>query len=249
MRNMVELYFGDLTPIDVGLALFTGIAGGIVLAAAYILAESGVDHWKPRKLVHISMGSIIAFTVHFYTTLSGPAFAAGIFLTILFYAWAHKSDLITDLLVAGSRENESSLNTFASGFMGMIAFMIAFLVFFQRPTIFVAAILAVSWGDAAGEVVGRSLGGTILSRKYKKKSIEGSLGVWGISILAIIVAIALHSSDVCPICFLPQIVLIGLAIMLTEVLSIGWTDNFFIPIITAILVWQFIFPGMPLFIG
>ncbi|MHA1909318.1 MAG: hypothetical protein ACW98Y_18620 [Candidatus Thorarchaeota archaeon] len=246
---MVELYFGDLTTIDIFLALFTGIAGGIVLAVAYKLAESGVDHWKPRKLVHVSMGSIIAFTVHFYATLSGPSFAAGIFLTILFYAWAHKSDLITDLLVAGSRENESSLNTFASGFMGMVAFMLAFLVFFQRPTIFVAAILAVSWGDAAGEVVGRSLGGAITSKRYKKKSLEGSLGVWSVSILVVLVAIVIHSTDICPLCFLPQIVLIGFAIMLTELLSIGWTDNFFIPIVTAVLVWQFIFPGMPLFIG
>ena len=245
---MVELYFGDLTTIDIFLALFTGIAGGIVLAVAYKLAESGVDHWKPRKLVHISMGSIIAFTVHFYVTLSGPAFAAGIFLTILFYSWAHKSDLITALLVAGSRENESSLNTFASGFMGIVAFVVAFLVFFQRPTIFVAAILAVSWGDAAGEVVGRSLGGMISSRRYKKKSIEGSLGVWAFSFLSILVAIAIHSADICPLCFIPQIVLIGFAIMLTEVLSIGWTDNFLIPLITALLVWQFIFPGMPLFL-
>ncbi|MDF1537843.1 MAG: hypothetical protein P1Q69_02965 [Candidatus Thorarchaeota archaeon] len=246
---MVELYFGELTTIDITLALFTGIAGGIILAIAYMLADSGVNHWKSRKLVHISMGSIIAFTVHFYVTLSGPAFAAGIFLTILFYAWAHKSDLITSLLIAGSRENESSLNTFASGFMGMIAFMVAFLVFFQRPTIFVAAILAVSWGDAAGEVVGRSLGGTISSLNYKKKSIEGSLGVWALSMLSILVAIVVHSPDICPLCFLLQITLIGFAIMLTELLSIGWTDNFFIPLVTAVLVWLLIFPGMPLFIG
>ncbi len=246
---MVELFFGDLTTIDIILAAFTGIAGGLVLAVAYKLADSGMEHWKPRKLVHISMGTIIAFTVHFYVTLSGPTFAAGIFLTILVYSWAHKSDLISELLIAGSRENESSLNTFASGFMGIVAFITAFLVFFQRPEIFVAAILAVSWGDAAGEVIGRSLGGTVISRKYRNKSIEGSLGVWAFSILSVLVAIAIHSADICPLCFLPQIVLVGFAIMLTELFSIGWTDNFFIPLITALLVWQFIFPGMPLFIA
>jgi len=246
---MVELYFGELTTIDIALALFTGIAGGLVLAISYKLADSGVEHWKPRKLVHISMGSIIAFTVHFYVTLSGPAFAAGIFLTILFYAWAHKSDLIASLLVAGSREDESSLNTFASGFMGMAAFGTAFLLFFPEPAVFVSAILAVSWGDAAGEVVGKSIGGTFSSKRHKSKSVEGSLGVWTFTILSVMTALFIFSTDVCPLCFIPHIILIGFVIMLIELLSVGWMDNFFIPLTTSILVWLLIFPSMPLIFG
>ncbi|MFW9919447.1 MAG: hypothetical protein ACFFED_07595 [Candidatus Thorarchaeota archaeon] len=246
---MVELIIGELTQTDIILALFTGLAGGIILALAYVMAERGVDHWKPRKMVHIGMGSIIALTVHAYATISGPALAAGIFLTILMYAWAHKSDLIAELLVAGSRENESSLNTFASGFMGMIAFMVAFLLFFQRPEIFVAAILAVAWGDAAGEVVGRSVGGTISSRKFRGKSVEGSFGVWTMTIVSIMVAMFLYSIDACPLCVIGQIAVIGIVIMIIELFSIGWTDNFLIPLATAFLMWLLIFPGMPLFLA
>lgn len=243
---MVELYFGELTPVDVMLALFTGLVGGLILAIAYIIAERGVEHWKPRKLVHIGMGSIIALTAHAYATLSGPALAAGIFLTILMYAWAHKSSLIGELLVAGSRENESSFNTFASGFMGMVAFVVAFLVFFNRPEIFVAAILAVAWGDAAGEIVGRSVGGTISARRFRGKSIEGSFGVWAMTVVSILVAMLMYHTDVCPFCVLPQIAGIGLAIMGIELFSRGWTDNFVIPLATSILMWVLIYPGMPL---
>ncbi len=245
---MVELIIGELTEIDVILALFTGLAGGIILASAYVMAEKGVSKWKPRKMVHIGMGSIIALTVHAYATISGPALAAGIFLTILVYAWAHKSDLITELLVAGSRENESSLNTFASGFMGMIAFVVSFLIFFQRPEIFVAAILAVAWGDAAGEVVGRSVGGTILKRRFRGKSVEGSFGVWAMTVVSILVAMFIYS-DACPLCVLIQIALIGIVIMILELFSIGWTDNFLIPLATAFLMWLLIFPSMPLFLA
>ncbi len=244
---MVELIIGDLTQIDVILALFTGLGGGVILAVAYIMAERGIDRWKPRKLVHIGMGSIIALTVHSYTSISGPSLAAGIFLTILMYAWAHKSSLISELLVAGSRENESSLNTFASGFMGMVAFVLAFLMFFQHPEIFSAAILAVAWGDAAGEVVGRSVGGTFVSRKFNGKSIEGSLGVYAMTMVSVLVAMVLYSVDRCPLCYIPQIAFIGLVIMLIELFSVGWTDNFFIPLVTALLMWVLIFPEMSLF--
>lgn len=245
---MVELILGDLSAIDIALSLLTGVVGGIALAIAYKMSEGGYSKWVSRKLVHISMGTLIALTVFNYTTLSGPVFAAGIFLTILFYAWAHKSSLISDLLIAGSREEESKLNTFASGFMGMMGFIITFLVFIPRPEIIVAAILAVSWGDASGEVIGRALGGSIVSRRYNKKSLEGSIAVFIFSALSILTAIAVFSVDTCPLCILPQIAIIAFCIVLVELFSRGWMDNFFIPLITAVLMWQLIFPTMPLFI-
>ena len=40
---MVELYFGEMTAIDVTMALLTGIAGAIALAIAYKLTENGVE--------------------------------------------------------------------------------------------------------------------------------------------------------------------------------------------------------------
>ncbi|OLS23627.1 MAG: hypothetical protein ThorAB25_24380, partial [Candidatus Thorarchaeota archaeon AB_25] len=151
---MVDLVFGDLAFLDIAMAIATGLIASVVLTTAYYMAAKGMPNWKPRKLVHIAMGTVIAMTVVAYTNLSGPAFAVGIFLTILMYAWAHKSELIWELLIAGSREGETRLNTFAAGFMGLASFATVFLVFFSRPEIFVSSILAVSWGDAAGEVFG-----------------------------------------------------------------------------------------------
>ncbi len=245
---MVEFVFGDLTFLDVIMASLTAIIGGIILAIAYIMASKGIPNWKPRKLVHISMGTIIGFTAMRYSNLSGPALAAGVFITILVYAWAHKPDLISELLIAGSREEETRLNTFASGFMGMISFMIPFLIFMVQPSIFLASILAVAWADAAGEVFGRSFGGTITNKRFRKKSIEGSIGVFIFSILAILISLTYYWGDVCPLCVFPEIVLIALVIVSTELFSTGWTDNFLIPLTTAILMWILIFPTMPLFV-
>lgn len=211
------------------------------------MASAGTPNWKPRKLVHIAMGSTIGLTLVAYTNLSGPAFAAGIFLTVLMYSWAHKSELIGELLIAGSREGETRLNTFASGFMGLVSFGTVFLLFFSRPEIFVAAILAVSWGDAAGEVIGRPYGGRFVKRKYHNKSVEGMIGVLIFTTLSVIVALLIYSADTVILAVLPQIFVIALCATIAEIISIGWTDNFFIPMITSVTMWVLLFPGLVLF--
>ena len=244
---MVDLVFGDLALLDIYMAIATGLIASVVLTTAYYMAASGMSNWKPRKLVHIIMGTVIAMTVVAYSNLSGPALAVGIFLTILMYAWAHKSELIWELLVAGSREGETRLNTFAAGFMGLASFATVFLVFFSRPEIFVASILAVSWGDAAGEVIGRPYGGKFIKRKYRDKSFEGSIGVFLFTTLSVITSLVVFSPDTVILNVLPQILLIAICSTTAEFLSIGWTDNFFIPMITALTMWWFLFPGIVLF--
>jgi len=240
---MVELIFGGLTTLDLVMAITTGVVGGIVLLVSYKMTMHGIANWKARKTVHITMGTIIALTALRYSNLSGPFLAAGIFLTILVYAWAHKSNLITILLVAGTRESETRFNTFASGIMGLAGFSIAFMLSAAHSSIFVAAILAVAWGDAAGEVIGRSIGGKFVQKRYRKKSFEGSFGVFLFAILSVLVALLTQLNEVCPICVFPQILLVAAVIALTEAFSIGWSDNFLIPILTAIVMISFIFPG------
>ena len=241
---MVDLFFGDLTLPDVIMAVATGACASLVLTVAYYMASSGKPRWKARKLVHASMGTVVGLTLVGYSNLSGPTLAAGIFLSILFYAWAHKSELIWDLLLAGSREGESRANTFMAGLMGMISFGTVFLLFFSRPEIFVAAILAVAWGDAAGEVIGRPYGGMVFKRKFRNKTVEGSIGVCIFTILSILASLIVYSPDTCISCVFPQILVVAICATIAEVLSIGWTDNFFIPMVTAIAMWYFIFPGI-----
>ncbi len=240
---MVELVFGEPTTLDVILAAFTGIVGGLALAIAYKMSERGVPKWKPRKFVHISMGTIIALTVMYYSNLSGPALAAGIFLTGLLYAWAHKSELISDLLLAGSRETDKRIGTFAAGFMGMVSFATVFLLFYQRPEIIVASILAVSWGDAAGEVIGRPYGGRTIKKRFRGKSAEGTFGVILFMFLSVSVSLVLFSIDTSPLSVLPEILVIALIAAILELISVAWTDNLLLPLGTSILMWQLLFSG------
>ncbi len=243
---MVELIFGNLTVLDVVMAIFTGIFGNVVLAMGYFMSRNHVPRWKSRKFVHVTMGTVIAFTVTVYSNLSGPAFAMGVFATGLLYVWSHKRDLISDLLAAGSREFESKLNTFASSFMGLVAFSLTFLIFLERPEIFVASFLVVAWGDAAGEIIGRPYGGRCFRKLRKNKSIEGSIAVFIASLIAFIISLGVFSADTCPLCVMFQLIIIAFIITIVEAYSIGWTDNFVLPLLTAILLWIFIFPSITL---
>ncbi|MGQ4872424.1 MAG: hypothetical protein ACP6IT_11415 [Candidatus Thorarchaeota archaeon] len=245
-RTMVELFFGDLTLYDALMGVLTGVAGGAVLGTAYLMSRRGIAHWKARKLVHVTMGTVIAVTIVNYSNLSGPTFAIGVFLTVLFYAWAHKSSLISELLVAGSRENETRLNTFVSGFMGMVGFAVAFLVFFSEPGIFVAAILAVAWADAAGEIIGRTYGGRLFGIRIRNKTLEGSMGVLVFSAISLVFALVSFST-VDPVTVLPQTIAIAAMVTVTEAVSTRWLDNFLIPIVTSFAMWLLVFPMMPLF--
>ncbi|MBY8998802.1 MAG: hypothetical protein KGD60_13830, partial [Candidatus Thorarchaeota archaeon] len=130
----------------------------------------------------------------------------------------------------------------------LVSFGLVFLVFFSRPEIFVASILAVSWGDAAGEVFGRPFGGKIINRKYRDKSFEGSIGVLVFTTLSVITSLAIFSPDTVILLVLPQIFIIAICSTTAEFLSIGWTDNFFIPMITSVAMWLFLFPGLVLFV-
>jgi dolichol kinase len=243
---MVDLVFGELVVNDLFLAVVTVIAASFTLVFAYKLTVKGVENWKGRKLVHISLSTIIALTLFAYTNLTGPIFTIGLFLTILLYAWAHHSELISVLLIAGSRDGESNMNTFASAFMGLLGFTIVFFMFLSHSEIFIASILAVSWGDAAGEVIGRPYGGKIIKKALNNKSIEGFIGVFIFTAFAIITAVALHAPTISILSVWLEILIMAFVIAFVELISRGWQDNFLIPLFTAGLMWILLYPGVPL---
>ncbi|RDE14529.1 MAG: hypothetical protein C4K47_04120 [Candidatus Thorarchaeota archaeon] len=243
---MIGLYFGVLTSLDTVVAILTGAAASIVVGIAHWVSKKGGPRWVGRKLVHMVMGTIIALTLVVYSNLSGPIFATALFMIVLFCLSFYDKDIISHLLAAGTRESGSTFGTFFAGFAGLVSFAVVFLVFYVRPEIFVAAILAVSWGDASGEVFGRTLGGSLIRKRFRGKSIEGSAAVFAFSALSLIVAMLLHSVDTQPFLVLPEILVVALVVSVVEAVSVGWTDNFLVPLTTAFLTWFLIFPTTPL---
>jgi len=242
---MVELYFGELAVLDVVMAISTCFVASVVIEAAHRMSKTGAPRWASRKVVHSVMGTVIGLTIFGYSNLSGPALAVGLFFVVLMFAWAHSSNLVLELLLSGSREGETGQSTFIAAFVGLLSFAVVFILFLSRPEIFIAAILAVSWGDASGEVIGRTFGGRLVKRRFRDKTLEGSLAVFLFTALSVIVAMIVHP-DVCPFCFIPQILVVAAGVSITEALCTGWRDNLLVPLVCACLVWLLIFPSAPL---
>jgi dolichol kinase len=242
--EMVSLFFSDLTMLDIYLVIIVDAAGFISLATSCVLANRGYEKWIPRKFTHVVISSLIALVLPFFSNLTGPAVALAIFVVGIVGASAFGVNSASITLSAGTREGESRTHTFLAASLALVAYAAVFLIFIDRPMIFVASILAVSWGDGAGEIVGRPLG----KHKFhtwgnKTKSVEGSLAVVLMTFVGILFAFFLHPL---PIPLFPLLItgaIVSLAVASTEVVCVSWTDNVLIPLLSAFLIW-FLFSPM-----
>ncbi|UCH05866.1 MAG: hypothetical protein JSW05_06805 [Candidatus Thorarchaeota archaeon] len=57
-------------------------------------------------------------------------------------------------------------------------------------------------------------------------------------------SLALYSADVFLLMVLPQVMLIALVLAVIELLSVAWTDNLLLPLGTALVMWQLLFPAV-----
>jgi len=101
--------------------------------------------------------------------------------------------------------------------------------------------LVAGWGDAAGSIIGKNIGKHFYSfkllGKYKvKKSIEGSIGVYIFSVLAIFVG--LHFFGISTLLALLAAIFFSLVITLVEAISPIYSDNLTIQLITGLMLWM-----------
>jgi dolichol kinase len=239
---MVELLFSPLTSLDIVLIIMVDALAFASIAVSCVLASRGHEKWIPRKFTHVAISSIIALALPFYSSFTGPALTIAVFVVGLFGSSLfgfHASDIA---LSAGTRDEGSKMQTFLAASLAVIAFAAVFLFFMSVPFIFVSSILAVSWGDGAGEVVGRPFG----RHKFhvwrgKTKSVEGSLAVMVMTFAGVIVAFLLFPFAIALEKLLLAAVVVSLAVSAAEVLCVSWTDNVVIPLLSSFLMWFLVF--------
>jgi dolichol kinase len=239
---MVELLFSPLTPMDIDLIILVDVLAFASISVSCVLASQGHKKWISRKFTHVAISSIIALALPVYSSLTGPLLTIGIFLIGLFGSSLLGLNVSDLALSAGTRDDGSKVQTFLAAFLALIAFAAVFLSFMSIPFIFVSSILAVSWGDGAGEVVGRPFG----RHKFhvwrgKTKSIEGSLGVMIMTFVGISVAFVLFPFSITLEKLIMAAVVVSLAVSVAEVLCVSWTDNVVIPLLSSFLMWFLVF--------
>lgn len=212
---------------------------GLVAVYAYVSAVIAVS-WafrhkmrNPRKLVHILTGGIIFFWWMFDSRIVMSGLAALPFVFVLLLAtprspvkWLRESPL-------GQRSSEGHE-------YGLVMYAVSWTIiaFFLFGDLYAAsiAIAAMSFGDGAGELVGRRHGRI---NYLPHRTVEGSVAVFAATYFSIlvlgffyfeIIGYAGGSLPAIPILFAGAVA--GLVTLL-EALSPGSVDNLVIPLVVA----------------
>lgn len=217
---------------DVMVSLAVNILSWTTLYISYKLRRNRSSAWMPRKLTHIVLGTIIAFSLPVFSSALSTLFALSIFLIFLTIGMVIDRDFAKKLLKIGTREKERLIDTLFASITAVIAAGIVYFLFYNKPQIYIASVLSLAWGDGSGELIGRPFGRHKIKFLWISKSLEGSLSVLIMSVIGMIIAYLINGYEI-SIYMLSKFFLIGFFVSIVELLSYKWIDNLIIPTITA----------------
>ncbi|MHA2059164.1 MAG: hypothetical protein ACW976_00070 [Candidatus Ranarchaeia archaeon] len=235
---MIVFQLGSLMLLDWILSIALNLIACVSLGSIVYLSKKGKSKWIARKLIHVIMATLIAFAVPWFTDLTGILLSIGIFLSWLYGARLLGVDVQGALLNAVTRERGRELESWLASALGLVVFLLVLVNTIDHIEIFTSAVLSVGWGDGAGEIFGRTIGKKTYKRWGSTKSFEGSFAVALGTFLGMMASYLVYA----PTIFwnmLPIMGIIGIISGGVESVCWSWTDNVFLPLITAILLLIF----------
>ena len=197
----------------------------IVLAVSEISRRSlrlSVD--LTRKFVHIAVG-MIAFP-----------------LVILFQAWQFA--IIPPLVfivvnyVSYRRQIFAGMETGERGQLGTIYFPISFSILipllWPQPTLLVASLMPLTWGDAFAALIGQRFGARRFTILGQTRSIEGTSAMFVFSLLAVFLTLLFFAQPIATSFVFALIV--ALIASIVEAFSPFGIDNLTVPLSSAIVL-------------
>jgi dolichol kinase len=205
----------------------------IYVAVLLIITEKVLDKYPElsRKVLHIMVGNI-AFILPIFETKEVMAFiAAGpfIFFTFLMSPYTPLKSIRGKTSAAGHG-------------MGLVYYSITWTIlaylFFDNMVVIAIGILAMSYGDGFASIIGLKYG----KKKYNifgdEKSYIGSIAMFTLTFITIIIAIIYYNITITPYLLL-ILVIISLIAALIEGLTPKGFDNLTVPFVAAFLYWIF----------
>jgi dolichol kinase len=205
---------------------------GYVLAVAIVVGLLATRLSNPRKVMHVLIGGIVFFWWAFDTREVMAGLAAFPFVVILLLS-SPKSPigpLRRSYLGAVADEGHN---------YGLVMYAISWTIIayamFDHLLAASIAIAAMSFGDGTGGLVGRVFG----KRKFMcNKTVEGTLGVFGATVLSVVVLVWFYSDVVGAASLRPDSTLmfalaIGAFVSCLEAVSPGKLDNLVVPLTTG----------------
>ncbi len=201
--------------------------------------------WVTRKLVHIGAGMWVWGILYFFDNwyIGIIPFATFIVLNFIFYKMHTFKTM--------DKEDSSPGTIYFA-----ISITLLFIVFWRtnsptdRVFIAVAAIMAMTWGDALASLIGKSIGKRKFALLKNNRTMEGSLAMFIASFLVMtFVLYYLPGSEFSALNIglkmsLSSAMMLALPTALSatvaEGISPAGTDNLTVPLLTALLLWLLI---------
>lgn len=215
----------------------------IVTLLLYVLLKKKNVKVDRRKLIHITIGNFIFVWWLFESQLPMLIFFTIPFMILLFFsAPDSKINFLKRSIIGEATQKGHSYGLFF--YAVSITVMVAF--FFDHLIATSIGVIAMSYGDGFGSVVGRRFG---KHQIYNGKTLEGSLGVFTATFLMSLVVFSFYSFIIeggfYVAAFTGSFPIIAVALIagtftaIVELLCPGEYDNLVIPISVAILMLFF----------
>ncbi|OPY29646.1 MAG: Cytidylyltransferase family protein [Methanocella sp. PtaU1.Bin125] len=235
-----------------GLLVYAYVFAVIVLIEKLWKGDQAVG----RKILHMSMGNIV-FLLWLLTSPWTAFVIAGSFVVFTFlvthrmqqrYRAALGRPPGATLLSRGYRAVIGKLSKVsvsgAGNEFGLVYYCVAFLalafIFYDRPVFVAVGLLPLAYGDGMGAIVGRRYGAHPF-RLIDKKTVEGSVAVFGASAIAVLAGLLFYGMP--PAAAIGMALAIGAVSALVEAAAPYGLDNLAIPAI-AVLAFLLL-GGMP----
>lgn len=192
----------------------------LIFSSFYILLElikrkSTIKREYTRKIAHI-VSAILAISLYFF--LARTEFIIATTFFTIFFAVSYSKKFLNSIHL-------KNYKTFGEIFYPL-ALVALGIFYYDKPFIMISSIAIMGFADGISG---------IYNLKHKKKSLDGSLIFFLISIVLILINYAVFIDDISlPIIF--RIILVSAIISIVEYISHFGTDNFTVPLSSAILL-------------
>lgn len=224
----------------IGLGASYAYASGLLVLAEVIRRWRGYPQDFTRKLVHIGAGMWVFGVLALFDTWFIGVIPFATFIGINYLLWRYR-------LLESMDAPDSSPGTVYFA----LSVTLLFLAFWRTGTpddrgyLAAAGTMAMTWGDALAAIVGRRFGRRRYSVAGGTRTIEGSVAMFGASLVAMLLTILLvPGSPLGPLTpplgagtALLAALAAALAATVAEALSPAGTDNLSVPLVAAAVVF------------
>ena len=200
----------------------------VIASAETLMRRNRLAAETARKTIHLAGGlGCLLFPLLVSSWVTVLCMASG-FACILYFGESHH---MLQSLSSVKRKSHGSL-------FFPVSILILFVLSKDRLWLYVSALLVLVLADSAAALAGTRFGHIFYqTARTEKKSLEGTLAFFAVGFLAVYLPLWLLSDIPLVTCLLTAL-LMALLLAGMEAVSIGGTDNLFVPLSTIFLLWK-----------